>query len=101
MQCPIVLLGDFNAKSRVWGQRNLDERGSKLLTLCQQLYPNSTPTYSSSRGDSWINLLISKNLDSALSLEISDLITNSDHNLLIIRHLNTLPPGPRLEKNKD
>ncbi|GIX76034.1 RNA-directed DNA polymerase from mobile element jockey [Caerostris darwini] len=106
MQCPIVLLGDFNAKSRVWGQRNLDERGSKLLTLCQQLdlsienQPNSPPTYSSSRGDSWIDLLISKNLDSALSLEISDHITNSDHNLLIIRHLDTLPQGQDSRKIK-
>ncbi|GIX87694.1 hypothetical protein CDAR_616961 [Caerostris darwini] len=90
---PIVILGDFNAKSRVWGQRDLDERGSKVLTFCHQHdlaienSPESPPTYSSSRGDSWIDLLLTRNLASEITLEVTDHISNSDHNLLIVRHL--------------
>ncbi|GIX77408.1 hypothetical protein CDAR_2651 [Caerostris darwini] len=30
---PTVILGDFNAKSRVWGRRNLDDRGKQTVDL--------------------------------------------------------------------
>ncbi|GIY79612.1 RNA-directed DNA polymerase from mobile element jockey [Caerostris darwini] len=93
---PILLLGDFNAKSRVWGQRDLDERGSSLLAFCQQQdlvienSPHSPPTFSSSRGDSWIDLLVTKNINSEISMDIVDDISNSDHNLLVLRYSATL-----------
>ncbi|GIY73629.1 hypothetical protein CEXT_430541, partial [Caerostris extrusa] len=85
---PTIILGDFNAKSRVWGQRDLDERGSKLLSFCHQLdlnienQPDTLPSFSSSRGNSWIDLLITRNLNAEVQMEILDEVTNSDHNLL-------------------
>ncbi|GIX87716.1 uncharacterized protein CDAR_617071 [Caerostris darwini] len=60
---PMIILGDFNAKSRVWGQRNLGDRGSKLLPFCNQQdlnienSPDSLPSFTSTRGESWIDLL--------------------------------------------
>ncbi|GIY71306.1 hypothetical protein CDAR_529451 [Caerostris darwini] len=86
---PTFILGDFNAKSRVWGQRDLDCRGRKLLAFCDihelniENQPDSLPTFSSSRGDSWIDLLLTKNFSSDLVLEVLDEVTNSDHNLLV------------------
>ncbi|GIX73550.1 hypothetical protein CEXT_736961 [Caerostris extrusa] len=85
---PTIILGDFNAKSRVWGQRDLDERGSKLLSFCHQLdlnienQPDTIPSFSSSRGNSWIDLLVTRNLNAEVQMEILDEVTNSDHNLL-------------------
>ncbi|GIY68078.1 uncharacterized protein CDAR_452961 [Caerostris darwini] len=85
---PTIILGDFNAKSRVWGKRDLDERGSKLLAFCHQLdlnienQPDTLPSFSSSRGNSWIDLLITKNLNAEVQMDILDEVTNSDHNLL-------------------
>ncbi|GIY37466.1 RNA-directed DNA polymerase from mobile element jockey [Caerostris darwini] len=89
---PMIILGDFNAKSRVWGQRNLDDRGSKLLSFCNQQdlnienSPDSLPSFSSIRGESWIDLLITKNLQNEISMEILDEVTNSDHNLIILNY---------------
>ncbi|GIY45302.1 hypothetical protein CDAR_246031 [Caerostris darwini] len=89
---PMIILGDFNAKSRVWGQRNLDERGSKLLMFCNQQdlnienSPDSPPTFTSTRGESWIDLLLTKNITADISLEILDEVTNSDHNLLVLKY---------------
>ncbi|GIX76024.1 uncharacterized protein CDAR_443101 [Caerostris darwini] len=90
---PFLIFGDFNAKSRLWGQRDLDERGSKLLHFCHSMDlnvendPFSPPTFSSSRGDSWIDLLLTKNLSDEISLEVRDEITNSDHNMLFVNFL--------------
>ncbi|GIY79605.1 hypothetical protein CDAR_57071 [Caerostris darwini] len=89
---PFIILGDFSAKSRIWGQRDLDERGSKLLSFCHQMDnniengPNTPPTYSSSRGDSWVDLLITKNNNDNINLIVSDEITNSDHNMLFVHY---------------
>ncbi|GIY78163.1 putative 115 kDa protein in type-1 retrotransposable element R1DM [Caerostris darwini] len=91
-ETPMIILGDFNAKSRVWGQRNLDERGSKLLMFCNQQdlnienSPDSPPTFTSTRGESWIDLLLTKNITADISLEILDEVTNSDHNLLVLKY---------------
>ncbi|GIX69951.1 uncharacterized protein CDAR_394471 [Caerostris darwini] len=93
---PFIILGDFNAKSRIWGQRDLDERGSKLLSFCHQMDiniengPNTPPTYSSSRGDSWVDLLITKNINDNINMIVSAEITNSDHNMLFVHYD---PPG--------
>ncbi|GIY24046.1 RNA-directed DNA polymerase from mobile element jockey [Caerostris darwini] len=88
---PTIILGDFNAKSRVWGQRDLDCRGRKLLSFCHrhELFiensPDSLPTFSSNRGNSWIDLMISKNLDYETTLQILDEVTGSDHNILFFQ----------------
>ncbi|GIX81102.1 uncharacterized protein CDAR_410601 [Caerostris darwini] len=94
---PFIILGDFNVKSRVWGQRDFDHRGSTLLSFCHLLhltienYPDSPPSYSSSRRDSWVDLLLTKNLSYNIALEVRDEIINSDHNLFFIEYslLNT------------
>ncbi|GIX70121.1 hypothetical protein CDAR_312581 [Caerostris darwini] len=81
----VILLGDFNAKSYIWGKRNTDERGNQLLHFCISLdlsienNPEMLPTFDSTKGQSWIDLLITKNLDGHIKLEV---ISNSDHNLL-------------------
>ncbi|GIX87749.1 hypothetical protein CDAR_617221 [Caerostris darwini] len=83
----IILLGDFNAKSCISGKRNTDERGNQLLHSCISLdlsienNPEMLPTFDSTRGQSWIDL-ITKNLDGHIKLEVVDEIFNSDHNIL-------------------
>ncbi|GIY68090.1 hypothetical protein CDAR_453051 [Caerostris darwini] len=98
----MIIFGDFNAKSRVWGRRNLEERGSKLLLFCHQHElniensPDSFPTFTSTRGESWIDLLLTKNITADLSLDILDEVTNSDHNLLVLQYpLTQTAPGKR------
>ncbi|GIX79764.1 hypothetical protein CDAR_77391 [Caerostris darwini] len=74
-----------------------------ILDLAVENSPESLPTYSSSRGDSWIDLLLTRNLASEITLEVTDHISNSDHNLLIIRHLSNVSQCPntrRLSINK-
>ncbi|GIY37428.1 uncharacterized protein CDAR_99671, partial [Caerostris darwini] len=72
---PTIILGDFNAKSRIWGQRDLNDSGTKVLHFCNSLDlyiendPNSPLTYSSNRGDSWIDLLITNNINDNITLE--------------------------------
>ncbi|GIX83506.1 uncharacterized protein CDAR_83521 [Caerostris darwini] len=84
----IILLCDFNAKSRIWGKRNTDERGNLLMHFCSSLdlsienNPDMPPTFDSTRGQSWIDLLITKNFDGHIKLEVLDEISNSDHNML-------------------
>ncbi|GIX79773.1 hypothetical protein CDAR_77431 [Caerostris darwini] len=99
---PCIILGDLNAKSRVWGRRDLDERGSKVLSFCHLMdlnienTPDMPPTYSSSRGDSWIDLVITRNIEQNFSLTVSDEITNSDHNMLFVQYS---PPGTNATAN--
>ncbi|GIY39266.1 uncharacterized protein CDAR_617811, partial [Caerostris darwini] len=63
--------------------------GRKLLAFCNihelniENQPDSLPTFSSIRGDSWIDLLLTKNFSSDLVLEVLDEVTNSDHDLLV------------------
>ncbi|GIY65161.1 hypothetical protein CDAR_437241, partial [Caerostris darwini] len=72
------ICGDFNAKSRVWGKRNVDARGTQILAFCNamdltiQNSPSSLPTFDCSRGQSWIDLLLTKNLDTGISMEVTD-----------------------------
>ncbi|GIX87738.1 hypothetical protein CDAR_617181 [Caerostris darwini] len=95
----VLLFDDFNAKSRVWGKRNMDERGNQLLSFCNNFdlsienSPDLLPTYDSTRGQSWIDLLITKNIE----LKVLDEISNSDHNLLQVtwytENCSTSSPG--------
>lgn len=86
-----LLLGDFNAKSRIWSPRDTDSRGEILEDFCNQHDlsivndPNSRPTYQSTLGESWVDLLLVKNIEvSRVSKwEILDLVTCSDHNLMM------------------
>ncbi|GIX83497.1 probable RNA-directed DNA polymerase from transposon BS [Caerostris darwini] len=99
----IFICGDFNAKSRVWGKRNVDARGTQILAFCNamdltiQNSPSSLPTFDCSRGQSWIDLLLTKNLDTGISMEVTDDISNSDHNLFHFAwSVDHLPPPERI-----
>ncbi|GIX77324.1 uncharacterized protein CDAR_276551 [Caerostris darwini] len=43
--------------------------------------PSSIPTFDCSRGQSWIDLLLTKNIDKGISMEVTEIL-NSGHNLL-------------------
>lgn len=53
---PHIILGDFNAKSPLWGKRSLDQRGIEVIHFMNRndIYilndPNSIPTFDCSRG---------------------------------------------------
>lgn len=89
-----IILGDFNAKSSTWGQRNLDVRGEELMEFCgvHDLLiindPHSIPTYSSTIGESWIDLTLLKNIDQTFisNWDIIDAISGSDHNLMVFEY---------------
>lgn len=89
----VLLVGDFNAHSPVWGHPFEDKRGEDLLDFCATTGleicndPNSEPTHSnnvwtrSGHGDSWIDLVMFKSQSDA---NISDWMieeqpTCSDH----------------------
>ncbi|GIX70133.1 probable RNA-directed DNA polymerase from transposon BS [Caerostris darwini] len=84
----VLLFGDFNAKSKVWGKRNDDERGKQLISFANLLEmniensPDLPPTFDCCRGQSWIDLLLTKNIAQGISLAVLDEISNSDHRLL-------------------
>ncbi|GIY86425.1 hypothetical protein CDAR_259311 [Caerostris darwini] len=67
----------------------IKDRGGKLSTTGLQPSTNlnientldTLPTFSTCGGDSRIDLLISKNLKADISLEITDEIPSSDHNI--------------------
>ncbi|GBO05875.1 hypothetical protein AVEN_44984-1 [Araneus ventricosus] len=85
----IILLGDFNAKSSAWSPRPTDERGRCVLEYVNKLdlfienNCDSIATYSCEK-DSWIDLIISKNIDRNLveNWQVHSDITASDHRLI-------------------
>jgi ribonuclease HI len=86
------ILGDFNAKSSTWGQRPIDDRGLVLLEFVDRNDltilndPESIPTFSCSRGDSWIDLVMTNDSNRFnYEFEVSDAISNSDHNLVVLK----------------
>ncbi|GBM65996.1 hypothetical protein AVEN_152200-1 [Araneus ventricosus] len=87
----IFIFGDFNAKSSIWGPRDIDKRGEILLDLIIDndfLIVNdskSLPSYSCpSKGQSWIDLFLLRNgsCDNIISWRIDDRINFSDHNFM-------------------
>lgn len=63
-----LIAGDFNAKNGAWGENTDDDRGQATLEwiITQRLMienrANFQPTYECNRGNSWIDITISKNL---------------------------------------
>lgn len=86
----LLIMGDFNAKSSVWGGDANDARGDQLFELIikYDLRIDSDslrgPTFNCSRGTSYVDIILSKNMES-LVVDIDDAISNSDHELLIIK----------------
>lgn len=86
----VILVGDFNAKSTLWGQRPTDARGRELITFATTLgfdivnNPDSRPSCSSSRGESWVDVLLVRGcLDRITDWDILDDETLSDHNAMV------------------
>lgn len=88
---PLVLMGDFNAKSSAWSPRPTDDRGRILLEFIHRTdlyienHPDSIPTYfSENKGESWIDLVLTKNLarTPVKSWTVREDINCSDHRLI-------------------
>lgn len=75
----------------MWGPRPSDFRGYLTEDFINQFDldvlndPYSRPTYNSVLGESWIDLALSKNLDTRLIKDwmVLDDVTSSDHNLMV------------------
>lgn len=88
----IILVGDLNAKHSLWGGQRAHSRGEILLdfinnhdlTILNE--PSSPPTYDSVSGQSWIDLILFKNLGNNLSnFKVHDELSLSDHRLLTFK----------------
>lgn len=83
----VLLLGDFNAKSTVWGGQKTDDRGKALseFLIHRNLYvrndAGSLPTFETKNGRSWIDLtIIMPNLISEMQeWNVLEVPTASDH----------------------
>ncbi|GBL95363.1 Putative protein in type-1 retrotransposable element R1DM [Araneus ventricosus] len=100
----VIIFGDFNAKNSAWSPRPTDERGRLVLEFVNKLdfsienSCDSIATYSCEKGESWIDLVISKNIDRSLvaNWQVHDQITASDHRLITY----TLSESPRQGKRR-
>lgn len=80
-------MGDFNAKSELWGSDVTDEKGEKILeflvtnNLTVLNDKNSPPTFKTSRTKGWIDLSVATSeLHKDLKVwEVSKIPNNSDH----------------------
>lgn len=60
----LIICGDFNPKSELWGQNKIESRGYEIINLLIkynldiQNNPHSHPTYCSTIGNSWIDTLL-------------------------------------------
>ncbi|GBO09591.1 hypothetical protein AVEN_102715-1 [Araneus ventricosus] len=85
-----IIFGDFNAKSSAWSPRPTDLRGRVVLEFINKMdivienSSDSLATYSCEKGESWIDLILSKNIDRNLvnSWQVHSDITASDHRLI-------------------
>ncbi|GBO02445.1 hypothetical protein AVEN_174879-1 [Araneus ventricosus] len=102
----IIIFGDFNAKSPIWGKRGSDIRGQKLSDFINNndLFvinrSDSLPTFSGPQGESWIDLALSLNIhpDGLQNWNITDRLTLSDH--FIMELTVVMDPNPNKRKNK-
>ncbi|XP_035232105.1 uncharacterized protein LOC118203913 [Stegodyphus dumicola] len=87
-QHDLLLLGDLNAKSELWGSPFEDPRGRTLrefLTMHRLVVendPDGPPTYNCTRGKSWIDITASRSISSTSFIhnwKVMDCITLSDH----------------------
>ncbi|GBO02663.1 hypothetical protein AVEN_269483-1 [Araneus ventricosus] len=86
----IVILGDFNAKSSIWGPRNTDKRGNIVHDLINQFDlvvindRDYLPSFIGPCGISWIDIMMVKNIgvDRITEWKIPDRITLSDHQIM-------------------
>lgn len=85
-----IIGGDFNAKNMAWGGDICSPRGVDLLewavmeSYTVENRPTDPPTFSSNRGNSWVDLLITKSICIS-DREIEDEDTLSDHRYITFR----------------
>lgn len=85
-----LILGDFNAKSPIWGPTQSDKRGDRLMDLINQFDltvvndNNSLPSFVGHAGRSWIDLLLIKNfgINGISDWKIDDRTMFSDHQIM-------------------
>lgn len=83
----IILCGDFNAKSTVWGPSE-NRRGADLndFFVQHQLIvindPNGPPTFNSVIGKSWIDVICTTDPETIRNFLVDDTFTASDHELI-------------------
>ncbi|GBM85934.1 hypothetical protein AVEN_97554-1 [Araneus ventricosus] len=85
-----LILGDFNAKSPIWGPTQSDKRGDRLMDLINQFDltvvndNNSLPSFVGHAGKSWIDLLLIKNfgINGISDWKIDDRTMFSDHQIM-------------------
>lgn len=85
----IIITGDLKAKHYIWGNDNTDNRGFILVKLINKYqvsilnHRNSSPTYLSTLGQSWIDLVLFKNMsNTGINHYKLDEILLSDHKLI-------------------
>lgn len=55
----MIIMGDFNAKSELWGKNKVDSRGQEVIDIITKHVltilnnPNCAPTYNPTTGTSW------------------------------------------------
>ncbi|GBL82181.1 Retrovirus-related Pol polyprotein from type-1 retrotransposable element R1, partial [Araneus ventricosus] len=84
----VLITGDFNSKSPVWGSDIEDERGRQLMefVLSKGLAivneEDTIPTFEGAQGRSWVDLTISdpELLENIFKWQVDIEPTNSDHN---------------------
>ncbi|XP_023210225.1 uncharacterized protein LOC111613142 [Centruroides sculpturatus] len=98
-QHPILICGDFNAKSPVWYSPIEDPRGYAVNELMAELDFHSLntshlPTFSSTNGKSWIDLCLgnSKLLELDIDCQTQEEISVSDHAYILTKVTGVNPP---------
>ncbi|XP_023241890.1 uncharacterized protein LOC111640122 [Centruroides sculpturatus] len=87
---PVLVVGDFNAKSQVWHSSFEDPRGYKVVELMnslslQSLNTSTLPTYSSSTGERWMDISLANCLLTRQGIYCSTLDEHSasDHSYIV------------------
>ncbi|GBM99773.1 hypothetical protein AVEN_101023-1 [Araneus ventricosus] len=93
----ILIFGDFDAKSSIWGPRNTDKRGNIVHDLINQFDlvvindRDSLTLFNGPCGINWIDIMMVKNIgvDRITEWKISDRITLSDHQIMELKGTGT------------
>ncbi|GBM54901.1 hypothetical protein AVEN_77812-1 [Araneus ventricosus] len=103
----VILAGDFNAKSPIWGGTQEDERGKDLadfafsrgLAILNE--ETSPPTFKGSRGRSWIDITLcdAPFIENIFKWKVDMEVTSSDHNSISFSLYTGKLPAKSTEKN--
>ena len=86
---PVIIMGDFNAYHRVWGNATVDARGRQVLSFTQNnslnIANDGEPTRTTQHSETVIDLtIVSPTLEPELEWKIFNSPLDSDHNPIII-----------------